>query len=106
VPPALRELVNQLPRGSRLVCVFDCCYVTEKPAFRIHHSQRGGPVRVGVRVGVRGELLSISYMCPGPVASIWRALDPPSIPQELRGMGDRRGLPRTLSEGQPSRDSG
>jgi len=42
---ALRELVNQLPRGSRLVCVFDCCYVTEKPAFRIHHSQRGGPGR-------------------------------------------------------------
>lgn len=61
MPPALRELVNQLPRGSRLVCVFDCCYVTEKPAFRIHHSQRGGPVRTGVRVGVHAvHLIHVS----------------------------------------------
>ena len=34
----LRELVDRLPRGVRLTCVFDCCYVSEKPAFRIHYS--------------------------------------------------------------------
>eukprot|EP00667_Euglena_gracilis_P012762 EG_transcript_13136 len=40
----LRQLVDKLPRGVRLACIFDCCYVTEKPAYRVHHSAPGGRV--------------------------------------------------------------
>eukprot|EP00668_Euglena_longa_P014846 GGOE01018876.1.p1 GENE.GGOE01018876.1~~GGOE01018876.1.p1 ORF type:complete len:423 (+),score=83.32 GGOE01018876.1:147-1271(+) len=40
----LRQLVDKLPRSVRLVCIFDCCYVTEKPAYRISPTPGGNRV--------------------------------------------------------------
>eukprot|EP01006_Ploeotia_vitrea_P063712 TRINITY_DN86092_c0_g1_i1.p1 TRINITY_DN86092_c0_g1~~TRINITY_DN86092_c0_g1_i1.p1 ORF type:complete len:424 (+),score=36.83 TRINITY_DN86092_c0_g1_i1:35-1306(+) len=31
----LQRLVSGLPSGSKLTCVFDCCYLSSRPAFRI-----------------------------------------------------------------------